>query len=357
MKKLLPFLALAAIMAVVACSDKKTTNPNPTTSDSTTVWVDDTSGTYWRSTVDGSSGDTWKQFSFSSKDTMPVADDQALTDTTWDIAFRRTIVKINGGVSGSRSLAGVDLASVGSPDSIDFAGVLDTTGIGDDDWQPDSYDYAIDQWFTYNHPLFVLTNYVYTIKDASGKYVKFTVSGMYGGSAPPNTGNLIIRYVYANSGTNISGVGIMDTIEVSSDTAYYDFSTGQQVTPADPSSSLDWDFAIASYDIHLNSDIFGDGQAAAYLNTDSLGTPRTDFDSIAVAEVQPTAYSIDVAGSAFNGWYNYDSGSHSITSNGHVYLIRVGADIYKMQILSYYHKVNDIPASGWYTFKWLKLDL
>jgi hypothetical protein len=359
MKKIMPILALAMIVAIVGCSDKKTTNPNPIANDSTTVWVNDTSGTYWRSIVDGSSYSSFKYFSFGKKDTISITDSEALTDTSWDIAFRRTVVKTNSGISGIKNVRVANLAMAHSPDSINFNGVTDTTGIRDRDWISDSYAYAVGDWYTYDqmHHTMDLTNYVYTLKDAEGKYVKFTVSGLYGGGMPPNMGNIVIRYVYAASGTDISGVGETDTIIVGADTAYFDFSSGETVTPADPSSSLDWDFAIAAYDIHLNSSMFGIGQAAAYLNTDSLGNPRTDFDNIAQAETQPTAYFQDAVGSAFTEWYDYNENTHQLTSKGHVYLVRVGANIYKMQISSYYANVNGTPTSGWYTFKWLKLDL
>lgn len=357
MKKVMLFLSLAAIMAVVACSDKKTTNSNPPTVSGVTVW--DSVGGYWLSVVDGSASDSWKQFSFSRKDTISVADDQALTDTSWDIAFRRTIVKSNGGVSGIKNVEVADLARAHSPDSINFNGVNDMIGIGDSDWISDFYDYAVNEWYLYDHVHhnLILTDYVYTLKDAAGKYVKFTVSGLYGGGMPPDMGNIVIRYVYADSGIDISGAGVTDTIMVGADTAYFDFSTGETVTPADPSSSLDWDFAIAAYDIHLNSGMFGPGQAAAYLNTDDSNNPRTDFDTIAEAETQPTAYFQDAAGSAFTDWYDYNENTHQLASKGHVYLVRVGADIYKMQISSYYANVNGTPTSGWYTFKWLKLEL
>jgi hypothetical protein len=358
MKKIIPILALAAIMAVVACSDKKTTNPNPPVTRSVTVWVSDS--TYWRSIVNGSDAASWKYYGFSSEDTIPITDDQAQTDTIWDIAFKRDEVKLNGGISGSKHVAAIDLAEAGSADSTDFAGVTDTSSVGMHHWQEDSYAYAVGDWYIYDMtpPRSVIpTNYVYTLKDAEGKYVKFTVNGLYGGSGPHDMGSIVIRYVYAASGTDISGAGITDTINVGPDTAYYDFSTGEMVTPTNPSASLDWDFAIASYDIHLNSSIFGPGQAAAYLNTDDSNNPRTDFDSIAVAETQPQAYSVDGTGSPFAEWYNYNSSNHTLTSKEHVYLIKVGADIYKMQITSYYFEINGAPTSGWYTFRWLKLDL
>ncbi len=357
MKKVMPFLALAMLVAVIGCSDKKTTNPNPPSNRSTTEWVDSIS--CWLSVVDGSSYTAFKYFSFGTKDTVSITDDQALTDTSWDIAFRRTVVKTNSGISGIKNVRVANLAMAHSPDSINFNGVTDTTGIRDRDWMSDSYAYAVGDWYTYDqmHHTINLTNYVYTLKDAEGKYVKFTVSGLYGGGMPPNMGNIVIRYVYAGSGTDISGVGVTDTVMVGADTAYFDFSTGSVVTPADPSNSLDWDFAIASYDIHLNSNMFGIGQAAAYLNTDSLGIPRTDFEGITVAETQPTAYFQDAAGSAFTEWYDYNENTHQLTSKKHVYLVKVGTDIYKMQITSYYYPVNGQNTSAWYTFKWLKLVL
>jgi hypothetical protein len=359
MKKLLPILALAMVAAVIGCSDKKSTNPNPTGREHTTEWTTDTTGSFWLSVVDGSSYTSFKYFSFGTKDTVSITDTQALTDTSWDIAFGRTVVKSNGGVSGNKHVEVVNLASAHSPDSIDFNGVTDTIGIRDRDWMSDSYAYAVGDWYTYDqmHHTINLTNYVYTLKDAAGKYVKFTVSGLYGGGMPPDMGNIVIRYVYADSGTDISGAGIIDTIHVGPDTAYYDFSTGEVVTPANPSSSLDWDFAIAAYDIHLNSGMFGPGQAAAYLNMDDSNNPRTDFDTISEAETQSTAYFQDAAGSAFTAWYDYNENTHQLASKGYVYLVKVGADIYKMQISSYYTNVNGTPTSGWYSFKWLKLEL
>jgi hypothetical protein len=360
MKKLLPFLALVVTLAIVGCSDKKSTNPDDSGNVATTKWASDSSGSFWLATVDGSSSASFKYFSFGTKDTVSITDGQASTDTTWDIAFKRTNLKSNGGVSGSKDVLIVDLASIHSSDSIDFASVTDTTEIRNSDWREDIYNFAIGDWYTTDmmHHM-IPTHYVYTLKDASGKYVKFTVSDVHGGVPPLalDAQDITINYVYAASGTDISGAGVRDSFNVGPDTIYYDFSTGGIVTPADPANSLDWDFAVAHSDIYLNSGLFGMGAAAAYLNTDSLGNPLTDFDNITVAETQPTAYSIDSPGSPFTGWYDYDDVSHTLKSFKHVYLIKIHSDIYKMQILSYYHNVNDIPASGWYSFKWLKLEL
>jgi hypothetical protein len=357
MKKLLPILALAAIMAVVACSDKKSTNPT-TESRSKTEW--NAADSSWLSTISATSDSSWKYYGFAVRETVLIDDNQALTDTSWDIAFKRDEVKLNGGISGSKHVAAIDMAEIGSVDSTDFAGVTDTSGIGMHHWQEDSYAYAVGDWYIYNMtpPRSIIpTNYVYTLKDAEGKYVKFTVSGLYGGGGQYDMGSIIIRYVYAASGTDISGAGITDTIHVGPDTAYYDFSTGEVVTPTSPSTSLDWDFAVASYDIHLNSSMFGPGQAAAYLNTDDSNNPRTDFDNISEAETQPQAYSTDEVGSIFADWYNYNPDTHQLTSKNHVYLIKVGANIYKIQLLSYYKNINGQPVSGWYTYRWLRLDL
>ena len=356
MKRLLPILALATIIGIAGCSDKKTTNPSPNPGNTaTSTW--DAAGGFWQSVVNGSSSDSYKYFSFATRETVVVDDAQAASDTTWDIAFKRTIVKLNSGISGPKGIKGVDLEAIGSPNGVNFPAVQDTSGVTSTDWIGDYYDYAVDEWLMYNpntHQV-SLTNYVYTLKDAAGKYVKFQVSDMFGGGQPPDMGSIVIRYVYAASGSDISGPGVTDTITAGSDTAYFDFSTGEQVTPADPANSLDWDFAVAAYDIHLNSNLFGPGEASAYLVTDSGNNPRTDFDSILVAETQPQAYTWDNAGSAFTGWYDYDPNTHQLSSFGHVYLIKIHSDVYKVQIQSYYHNVNGMPASGWYTYKWLKL--
>lgn len=340
---------------LIGCSKDK---PNPVQPEdtSTSTWVEN--GNYWRSLIDATSEVDFTFFNFASRETVSVSDPQ--TDTTWDIAFKRYQIILNGGVSGDKGVMGVDLATTGSPDSIDFAAVLDTPDVSADDWQEDSFVLAVDAWYSYDpfaHAI-VPTEYVYVLKDALGQYVKFQVTDMFDASMPPDMGSVTCRFVYAASGNDLTGQPDTVTLDVGTGTGYIDFSVASEVMPVDPEISLDWDIAFTNYEIHLNAEVFGPGAARAYpayLDGDLIDNP-TDFDGLTYAPTQVQGYMADQLGSALTDWYLYNDVTHQLSSLDHVYLIKIGDKVYKLQIHSYYHP--DLPPAtgdGWFTFFWAEL--
>jgi hypothetical protein len=200
---------------------------------------------------------------------------------------------------------------------------------------------------------------VYVLKDAEGKYVKFQVIEMSGGGMPPDMGTVVCRFVHAGDGSDVSGAPDTVTLDVGSGTGYVDFSTGMEVTPADPENSSDWDIAFTAYEIHLNNSLFGPGAATAYpaySDTDLMPDP-TDFDGLTDAPTQSQGYYPDQFESALTGWYIYTGPpNHRLLSKDHVYLIDTGDAIYKLQIYSYYTNIEGSETSAWYTFNWLELE-
>lgn len=355
-KKLLVLLPLLIIVAILACSDENNNNPITPDDTPTSTWNND--GQYWQSVLDATSGADYAYFSFATQDTVTLTGDEAANSSNWDIAFKRDYVILNGGVSGAKGVEGVDLAEAGSPDSTDFAVVIDTSDITGSDWQADRYNLVVDDWYDYDpvsHTLDVNRN-VYVLKDAAGNYVKFQVIGMAGGGMPPDMGSVTFRFVYAADGSSdVSGAPDTVSIDVGSGTGYVDFSTGSEVTPADPMESLDWDIAFSSYEIHLNATVFGPGAARAYPMYGDLDDPA-DFDGVTQAPTQSQGYFADQFGSVLTNWYDYNPDTHQLSSYGHVYLIKSDDAVYKLQISSYYRNVGGSPVSAWYSFKWARLD-
>ena len=345
MKRLLALTIAVSLAALIGCSDDD--NPtapktDPPANTATSTWID--SG-YWRTTVDASSYDDYTGFSLVSKDTSTAA---------WDVAFRRDVVKLNGGASTSNG-GDAEGANLGV---IDFADVTmaDTAGAG---WTADEILYAIDDWFNYNPITHALTanRNVYSIVDAEGdNYVKFQIDSMVGAGMPPNMGTLYIKYYYQPTAGSLtlSGATTSAVIPVNSATVYFDFSSGAVVTPADPAASTGWDIGFHSYYLMLNSGPNGPGDCAAFPAYTELTDP-TDIDGFTAQPAMAPMFP-DVPSSVFTDWYNYTGPPlHQLLSKENVYLVKADGKVYRVKIESYYANVGGVPTSGWYTYIWSEL--
>jgi hypothetical protein len=356
-------MPIPAGLIMAGCSDDKPTgnnnNPGDTTSTTTTVW---NSSGYWdTSNLDAS--DTaqaadYTYYSFSQRDTMTLTDQQAENDTSWDIAFKRNNVILNGGVSGSGNLDGVDLAAINNADSTDFMAFDDPSSIGDNDWQRDHYELMITDWYSYNPDdhSFSVTGNVFILKDAVGNYVKFRVESMMNPGAPPDMGMISLLYIFSGSSRNFSGMPDTLTFDATSGgPIYVDFSSGSTVNPANPDNSTEWDIVFINYEIHQNNSMFGSGSTETYPVWQLQDDP-TDFNETMVAPPEPEAYFADTFASVLTDWYAYNPETHQLPSRNHVYIIRDASVMYKLQIVTYYKNVGGNAVSGWYTFRWAALE-
>ncbi len=209
-----------------------------------------------------------------------------------------------------------------------------------------------------------MTRYVYTMTDAGGdNFVKLRIDSLVGAGQPPNMGTVWISYYYqpTSGSPDLSGTIETASITAGSGAGYFDFSTGSQVTPSDPANSSDWDLCFSSYDVKQNSGPNGSGNCVA-LPAYGLLTDPTDLQGLSAQPAGAPMFP-DFLSSVFNGsltdesqlWYDYDPATHRLTSKSNVYLIRVGDDTYKFEIISYYAHVNGTLTSGHYTLIWIQL--
>jgi hypothetical protein len=339
MKRVFLFTGLVAIVALLAIGCSSDDDPNGpgngTPGPNTTVRDD--SGTYWVTRIDATSEDEYTYYSFARKDTVDLTAEQAEGSTEWDVAFMRSIVITNSGSSGPGTVLGADLVVIG--DATEFADVTSANAdaVQQEQWQSDGQNLVIDNYYVYNpqtHQL-DMTHIVYAMRDADGQFMKVQFTEIYGGDQS-TIGNYVVKYVHNPSGIDLSGAGITDTIDGSVG-FYYDFSSGMATTPADPQNSLDWDIKVSQYDVFLNSSFSGIGDAAAnpaHWLIDMADS--TDFDAYSEAISVPQAYFQYQECSVFTDWYDYDGATHTLSSKGHVYLVKVGSSTYKLEIETWY---------------------
>jgi hypothetical protein len=282
-----------------------------------------------------------------SKSGMPAA-----TADDWDIAFRREVIKLNGGNSSEgRDLEAMDLGAV----VYDSVTADDTTG---NSWTSDAVDYFISDWYDYDpqsHQLTMNGN-VYSMVDAEGdNYVKFRVDSIVGAAMPPDMGTVWITYYYQDTANSTSLAGDTQTgsIPVGAVTGYFEFSTGTAVDPATPSNSTAWDISFNNYNLAMNSGPNGTGLCAGFLAYSELSDP-TDIDGFTIQPADAPLFT-DIPSSALTDWYDYDGATHTLNSKGNVYIIRTATGLIKLQILSYYRNVGGTRTSGYYTFQWTEL--
>jgi hypothetical protein len=129
---------------------------------------------------------------------------------------------------------------------------------------------------------------------------------------------------------------------------FVDLTAPAVVTVADPLASYDWDVAFEGYDVFTNSGASGPGLGGAFGPLDP-----EEFDS---GERPPVPFLFeDGIGGAFVRWWAYDSTEHVLYSRFHVYGLRDGDRLFKVQILSYYGEVAGAPVRAIYRLRWAEV--
>ncbi len=355
-KGILPSL-IAASLLVVGCQNADRAL-SPTTGDVDPTFLTDEppvapatfgeatwdeSAQAWRVVVDATSFDTPRTFNLTTG---------LSNDSDWQIQFQRFNVSLNGGVTGSGGVVGYDFT-----DSLSFAAAstLNARVVeGNDEWVEDEYDLQIDNWFDYDFQTFQLTinQNVYSMWDASGEHgVKFRVDSLVGAGMPPDMGTAYITYFYQTMAGNVSLIGPTQqmVVPIGPAPAYVDFSSGGKVFPSDPANSTDWDLRFFAYEIRQNTGPFGPGLCSAFPWYQELGDP-TDINSVPqVAPGAPPFYAptfpdgiVSVIGSDPNegseSWFDYEN--FILTPTFRTYILKDGNDLYKIQLVGYYHPVT-----------------
>ncbi len=157
----------------------------------------------------------------------------------------------------------------------------------------------------------------------------------------------------SSSGTNPTSNDPGTTLEVPvpmQGRAFVSLEKPQIVTPVgDGSMDTTWDIAFENYEIFTNSGVSGPGDGGAFGPLD-LAT----YDA-GVASGIPFITE-DKTGGPFSDFWAYESSTHVLWMRYHVFGVREGDKLWKVQILGYYAEVQGAPVSAIYRLRWAEVN-
>ena len=301
-------------------------------------------------------------FDLDTQTQLTLTEEEAATDTTWDIGFKRTNVFLNTNQETAVSLyftgnnsdfyddtgAPVpDLFLNASADSEldDYLAVTQSDIPDADAFSTDTETQVIgDTFYNYDFTTHVVTpnEETYYIVSSDSNYTKFHVTDIVteGRGIGEITFGVMHQSVLDGQTTFAEEVALTVDAVGCSDTVYIDFDIQQVVTQTD-----DWDLSIPCAD--------GAGEFTLSIADDAtvLRTDAETYDGVDTEAAQFYGFSEETVSEyamSSNNWYFYDSTSHLLYSQFGVYLIQAGDTTYKLQITSYY---DEEGTSGAYSFR------
>ncbi|MGF1644633.1 MAG: HmuY family protein [Thiotrichales bacterium] len=351
--------------------------PAPTRVEPKTVQLDATAGGF------GARPDNplnkFSYFSFTTGELVPLTDAEAATSTAWHIAFKRTNIQLNGGVSGPGTVKAavadaqsdyfeadgktpnnsVFLNATAAQELAALEAITTDAGLTyqTDRDQPNIPNNGGDNgWWAYNpqtHTVSARPGNWYVARGAAGdSYARFRVTEIEQADRsiklemfiqnPGETG-------FANSANTWTAA-----LGASGGSKCFDFETRAEVDCTVAAATWDLQLEVSangrSWNLWTNSGVKGSG---------SRGGSFGPIDSASIGSYASNAavpnFFVDTKSGVFtdHSWYAYNlQGRNELWPNYRVYVVDTGTGKYKMQILSYY---NDAGASGHYRLRYLPM--
>ncbi len=272
------------------------------------------------------------------------------TSTEWDIAFRRFSAKLNGGVAGPGSVAGANLrnnadatetqvvaltmadadAAFEAVTAADIAGAT----FAEDGLIPDPGA----SWFRFDPGsggLVANPGAAWKVRTADGGYGVFRVAALNMAGQAPLGATVEFRY-QAAGGT----LGPINSVEISfaQGPGHIDLSSGAIVPPA----ACDWDMSLApSFMIAFNAGCSAGSfplDSSDDFTTMTTAADAPDYGGFLAAVSGAIPSTVDDASGVF--WYNIE-GNNRLWPTFNVFLVRVGSDVYKVQVTDYYSATGE----------------
>lgn len=337
-------VALGAVALFTACSDVTSTdNTTPTqqiTTDSAGSWV------YVRF------DDVAEKVTVSSP----------TTSTAWHIAFMGTSVMLNGGAAGPGGVKGYCICQNGSPTNEQIAAMSPSSELADFEsvtaanipassaFVSDEIDPALSAWYTGSGASATAdAGQTFLISQGTGSarlLGKLHVTAL---ASPTSSspGTVTVEWAIQTTAGGAFGPTHTATFSTADGPAYIDLNTNASA------SSSDWDLKVDGWLVQLNSGASGTGTWKA------LSAERAPFASITTtfAAMPPEqTFRTDVFGGVFatNRWYRYNvtGADNQIWPTYNVYLLAIGDEVYKVQLISYY---SEAGSGRFYTVRYARV--
>ncbi|MEZ4267473.1 MAG: HmuY family protein [Myxococcota bacterium] len=329
-------LALLASAALAACGDSLHADPvEPPGAHGKATFTRE-SGSVTRLLVDATATEAWVHIDLDLG--AEVAIDTPAGAAAWDLAFRRSDVKVNGGVSGT---GGVEVSETAEA----FAQVQSAPSTGwvtdaadapdDDDDAPDYAFAARSAWYDYDASAHLLSPRatVYALRSSEGGYFALEFLGYY--DAAGTSGFPSLRFSAIAPPPSVAP-GALSVDASRADTwTYLRLNPPALVAVAAPEASDAWDVAFKRTEIRTNGGTSGGGYGGA-----RLAAAGASFEALTATAT--TGFAVDTplpvagppgAGEAsanpvLNAWYDYDPSTHAVTPKAAFYVVRGAAGDY-----------------------------
>lgn len=383
-------LLLAIPLALSGCGggdDNDPASPTPVGEASVTgeVQIDATAGGFGAPPTDPRNKHTY--FNLDSGQVVELTDTAAASSSNWHIAFKRSNIKLNGGVSGPGGAQGavaddqytdgfytnnddtqpnvsVFLAATRDSEKADFDAVTDVSKLS---YQSDRNTPAIkgdggaDGWWLYDpatHMTSANANNWWLVRSAgNNSYAKLHVTNLVKtGTTSRDVGLELFVQGAGQSAFSTTATTVTLQIPYAGGAKCYDFDAGAETNCAGSAWDVkaEYDAVARLYNLWTNGGV-----------STATGGKGAAFGKIAQADIAGYAdgtrapggadinnlYTADKAGGVFvdKSWYAYSlQNDNKLYPNYRVYALNSGAAKYKLQVLSYY---NAGGASGWITLR------
>lgn len=304
--------------------------------------------------VDASSTTQYAYFDLASGAVVTVA--SPTTSTAWTLGFRRYEVRINGGVAGPGGVSGFNLANNAGATSQQVLAFTPANqkaafdAVGEADIPAD--DAFVTETLVAN-PLAWLnfaggapaanTGAAWKLRRTTdGGYAVFHATGLTIGGSTPETAVLAtvtIEWRYQPAG-GVLGDAQSVTINVGSGNTALDFSTGATAAPGG-----------CGWDIQAGADFSLSTNAACNVGTFPLDVSESfadlttagdalDYGAFLAGLTGPVPFSTALDDPAGPFLYNL-AGDNRLSPTFNIYLVKVGAQVYKLQLIGYYSATGD----------------
>jgi hypothetical protein len=313
----------------------------------------DNSGSENYTTVTGiNASSAFAYYDLDTNTQLELTDEQAGTNTEWDMAFYSTSIILNGNASGSGDVKAFFTANNSDFYDVNGDAVVDKFTSATPETELEDFlavteyaastDFIYDQldtifgtdFYSYNftnHEITANDGQYYLLKSGETYYkVRVTsASNLDGGVA----GSALTEFTigFQEKATDDQTFSAEQAIQIAQcDTQhYFDFSANSDVTESDA-----WDISVLCDSIEVQ---LGDGvEAYAF-----VGDETTDN---AVVAAPDDSLKSDTLESVFKNqfpWYKYNlEGNHKMWSQYGVYFVQTPNDTYKLQVTSYYGLVD-----------------
>lgn len=310
-------------------------------------------------TVDASQGFAYIRLGTPAQQ-VNVAD--AASSSAWDLGFSATTVTSNGGSAGpadvlihclcanatatTAQIQGFTAANQGAV----FEAVTAAQIPDEDQFSGDSLSPAISGWFTGSgSQASANMTRSWIVRKGTSTIVlgKLHITSLQNASAQ-NAGVIGFEYALQPAAGVAFGAVEQASVDVRNGPVYYDLTNGTT-----SSASGTWDLRFAAFEVRTNGGVSGSGSVMALPDN---STPFAQIDAAYAAAPPAVAYRSDAFSGVFASqpWYKYNiTGSdNQIWPLFNVYLVKRGAEVYKVQLTSYY---NTSGAARQITIRYARL--